>query len=158
MWTKSESVICALGAFDLYWHIFEMTYSSTASTDCWFWRFTRLKVTATVHSPPGPNMFSRRESEHTPAEKTERQRSKINLPILTKAFNTRFQRTLAPNHGGNIFALTTVSIFLKPHWTLCCMSKSQWQTEARYPTTLAYIKGMPTNTLLTTVFILTCYS
>lgn len=23
------------------------------------------------------------------------------------------------------------------------MSKSQWQTEARYPTTVAYIKGMP---------------
>ena len=49
------------------------------------------------------------ERTHT-REKTERQRSNINLPIITKSFNTRFQRKLAANQGGNLFALTTVSV------------------------------------------------
>lgn len=82
MWTfqlvfkLSESAICEKEAIDLYWHIFEITYSSTASTDCWFQRFTLHKVTSTIHSPTGTNMFGRRESEHTP-ERKQRDKGQI---------------------------------------------------------------------------------
>lgn len=149
MWTfqfvfkLSESAICTVGAFDLYWHTIYLKLHTppqparVADSDVlcgskWPPQFTAPRD-QTCSAEGSANTLL----QWNRAERKQRQRSKINLPIITKAFNTQFQRELAPNQGSNVFALTTVSIFSKPHWKLCCMSLSQWQTGASYPTSLA---------------------
>lgn len=133
MWTfpfvfkLSESAICAVGAFDLYCHTIYLKLHTPPQPA----RVADSDVLCGSKWPP-PFTASRDRTcsaegsantllQWNRAERKQRQRSKINLPIITKAFNTQFQRELAPNQGSNLFALTTVSIFsnLIGNFTAC---------------------------------------
>lgn len=52
--------------------------------------FALLKVTSTIQSPSGPNMFSKRKSQHCCCRGEQRAEGSIgNLPIVTKTFPIR---------------------------------------------------------------------